>query len=101
MAQCVVIGYQSDGKDLTGLVVATMDGDRLKFVGVVREGIDPALGKDLMSRLSGLAREGSLIPGLRVKGTIWVKPGVFCDVSHAGADKQGQLEGAKLKKLMD
>jgi hypothetical protein len=78
-----------------------MDGDRLKFVGVVHEGINPALGKDLLSRLSRLERRESLIPGLWVKGTTWVKPGVFCDVSHAGAGEQGQLEGAKLKKLMD
>jgi ATP-dependent DNA ligase len=101
VAQCVVIGYQSDGKSVTGLVVATMDGDRLKLAGVVQEGIGAELGKDLMSRLSRLARDEPLIPGLKIKGTVWVKPGVFCDVSHAGADKQGQFEAAKFKKLMD
>jgi hypothetical protein len=101
VAQCVVIGYQTDGKDLTGLVLATMDGERLKFVGVVEEGISAALRKDLMSRLKQLGQQESLIPGLKLKGTTWVKPGVFCDVSHAGADKQGQLEAAKFKKLMD
>lgn len=101
VAQCVVIGYQTDGKNVTGLVLATTDGDRLKFAGVVQEGISPALGKDLRGKLSRLVRDEPLIPGLTLKGTVWVKPGVFCDVSHSGAGKQGQLEEPALKGLME
>jgi hypothetical protein len=101
VAQCVVIGYQTDGRTVTGLVLATAEGDHLKFAGVVHEGLTPALCKELMERLSALGRDRPLVPGLQLKGTTWVKPGVFCGVSHAGADKEGQLKKPEFKELMD
>jgi len=101
VAQCVVVGYQTDGTNVTGLILARADGDRLKFAGVVQEGISPALRKELLGRLSRLVREESLIPGLKIKGALWVKPGVFCDVTHGGVDKQGQLDQPALKELKD
>jgi hypothetical protein len=101
VAQCVVIGYQTDGTKVTGLVLATTDGSRLKYAGLVKEGLSPTLAKDLMGRLSHLGRDEPLIPGLKVGNVLWVKPGVFCDVKHAGADKDGHLEQPALKELHD
>jgi ATP dependent DNA ligase C terminal region len=94
--QCVVIGYQTDGETVTGLVLATTDGDRLLFVGVVREGLSPALRQDLMKKLKDLVREDPLIPGVKVKGAKWVKPGVFCDVVRSGG-KPGEGEEPAFK----
>jgi hypothetical protein len=101
VAQCVVIGYQTDAGRLTGLVLATTDGSQLKYAGVVREGLSPGLAKELMGRLSHLGREDPLIPGLKVSGVLWVKPGVFCDIRHAGTDKEGQLGQPAFKELKD
>jgi hypothetical protein len=80
--ECVVIGYQTDGTTVTGIVLAMVDAqrDQLRFAGVVRSGLTPEMRQELMSRLSRLGRKGPLIPGLSVKGTIWVNPGVFCDI---------------------
>jgi len=100
VTQCVVIGYQTDGTTVTGLVLAAMDGDRLQFVGVVREGLGPEVRQDLMSRLSRLVREEPLISGLKVKGVTWVKPGVFCDVNR-GAGKPGEGEEPTFRGLRD
>jgi hypothetical protein len=82
VTECVVIGYQTDGKTVTGIVLAMADAqrDQLRFAGVVRVGLTPEMREELMSRLSKLGRKDPLIPGLSVKGTVWVKPGVFCDV---------------------
>jgi hypothetical protein len=101
VSQCAVIGYESDGTRVTALLLAIADGDKLKFVGAVREGISPEQGKELLGQLSRLGRDQPLIPGLKAGGARWVKPGLFCDVTHAGTDKQGQLEKPELKEVRD
>ena len=101
VAQCAVIGYQTDGTRVTGLILATADGDQLKYAGIVKEGLNPQLAKELMDQLSRLGREESLIPGLKVTGVRWVKPGLFCDVTHTGTDKDGHLERPAIKELRD
>jgi hypothetical protein len=101
VAQCAVIGYESDGTRVTALLLAVADGDRLKFVGAVKEGISPEQGKELLGQLSRLGRDQPLIPGLKAGGAHWVKPGLFCDVTHGGTDKQGQLEKPALKEVRD
>src|SRR5262249_38300518 len=101
LAQCVVIGYETDGSRVTALLLATAEGDRLLFAGIVKQGISPELGKDLLAQLSRLGRDDPLIPGLRLPGVRWVKPGLFCDVAHSGADKDGHLEQPALKELRD
>ncbi len=100
LVQCVVIGYQTDGKTVTGLILATTDGDRLKFAGIVREGLSPDLRQSLLERLSSLERKDPLIPGVKVNGARWVKPGVFCDVFRT-AGKPGEGEEPAFKGLRD
>ncbi len=100
--QCVVIGYQADsGGGLIGVVVATTNGDKLTYGGVVTSGLTARTSKDLMNKLSRLRRNEPLIPGLKLKGTFWVRPGVFCDVAHTGTGADGELQDAKLKGLTD
>jgi hypothetical protein len=83
VTQCVVIGYQDDGRAVTGLILGMAVGDQLRFAGIVREGLSDELRRDLLKRLSGLRRHEPLIPGITVQGpTVWVKPGVFCDVTR-------------------
>jgi hypothetical protein len=101
VAQCVVIGYRVDADNLISLIIATMDGDRLKYAGAVKTGPGEDGGKELLAKLSRLARGEPLIPGLKMKGVFWVKPGVFCDVNHSGTDKDGLLAEPALKGLLD
>jgi hypothetical protein len=86
---CVVIGYQGDDTEVSALALASMKGNGLQFVGVVREGLSPAQRRALMSRLSKLTRPEPLIPGTGLKGMVWVKPGVFCDAVVTGKPGEG------------
>lgn len=102
LAQCAVIGYQTDSSgQVIGLVLATSGTDKLHFAGVVETGLTPQMSKELAAKLSQLRRNEPLIPGLQVKGTFWVKPGLFCDVTHVGANKKGELQEAVLKEVRD
>ena len=67
----------------------SFNGDRLQFAGVAREGLSTALRRDLLKQLSRLARDEPLITGLQVRGTTWVKPGVFCDAARVGKSNEG------------
>ena len=84
VTQCVVIGYQDDGRGVTGLVLAANKGDHLYFVGILREGLSPNLRAELLRRLSQIERPEPLIPRLQLPETTWVNPGVFCDVIRSG-----------------
>jgi hypothetical protein len=99
---CVVIGYQTDlSGNLTGLILATSSGNSLRFAGIVSEGLTPRQSRDLLRSLSKLGRADPLIPGLSIKGVQWVKPGVFCNVSHTGLDQKGQFQEPKFKEVRD
>jgi hypothetical protein len=98
---CVVIGYRTDGSRVTGLVVAMVSGDNLKFAGIVKEGIDPDAAPDLRARLARMHRDAPIIPGLRLPDVVWVRPGFFCEVKHAGTDKEGHLERPTISQLTE
>jgi hypothetical protein len=101
VTKCVVIGYQTDGAAVTGLVVAKTDGNNLQLVGVIKGGISPELRQDLLKRLSQRQREFPLIPGLRIIDTHWVNPEVFCDVLVPEDAKPGDGEAPKFKQITD
>jgi len=89
--QCVVIGYMVDAdKNLTGLVVATLDGERLQYAGTVQRGFTPEASKEILDRLASLKAPSPLIKGLSMTA-VWVKPKLFCEVHQSGADKEGHL----------
>jgi hypothetical protein len=90
VTQCAVIGYQTDGRTVTALVLAMAEGDQLLFAGVVREGLDAEVRRDLMSQLPRMRRTEPLIPGLKIYGTVWVKPGVYCDVTLPRKGESGE-----------
>jgi len=89
--QCVIIGYMIDkDKTLTGLVVATLQDEQLRFAGVVQRGLTDEITKELLDRLSSLEAPKPLIRGLTMSA-IWVKPKVFCEIHQSGYDKDGHL----------
>jgi hypothetical protein len=97
---CVVIGYQmEDEKTLSGLVVATLNNDKLNYAGIVRRGFTPAASTELLERLGPLGRSTPFIPGLEVSA-IWVKPEVLCEVHQSGYDEIGHLKDPNYKGLL-
>ena len=69
--------------------------------GVVEEGINDELSDSLKKKFDRLKRDRSLIPGLSLGGVVWLNPGVFCDVQHAGSDSRGHFKEPNLKKVTD
>ena len=88
--QCVVIGYIVQSKQLTGLVLAVLENEKLTYAGVVEKGFTEEQSKEILQRLATAVRATPLIKGLNMAAT-WVKPEVFCEVHHSGTDKDGKL----------
>jgi hypothetical protein len=100
-AQCVVIGYMLEkDKSLSGLVVATLQGDRLGYAGVVKRGFTPEDSKELLQRLIPLERPTPYFPNLKL-AAIWVKPEVVCEVHQSGFDEDGHLKDPNFAALLD
>jgi hypothetical protein len=97
---CVVIGYQMDDEEtLSGLVVATLNNDKLKYAGIVRRGFTPEASRELLKQLAPLGRSTPFIPGLEITA-IWVKPEVLCEVHQSGYDELGYLKDPNYKGLL-
>lgn len=99
-AQCVIIGYQVDEKkQVTGILVAALLADRIRYAGIVREGITDRVSADLKERLAPLQTKDSYIPNLNVDA-LWVKPAVFCEIEHAGLDDSQRMKHGLFKDLL-
>jgi ribosomal protein L37E len=99
--QCVIIGYTLDGKkNLTGLVLAGITGDEVKYLGQVKRGFTPEVSQEIVSRLGKLTRPDPLIPGLRLSA-IWVQPELFCEVHSSGRGPDGLLVEPNFGALLE
>jgi hypothetical protein len=98
--QCVIIGYMLDkDKTLTGLVVATVQDDRLRFAGIVQRGLTEEVSKELLGRLTSLQTQEPFVRGLTMSA-IWVKPKVFCEIHQSGYDKDGHFVSPNFGALL-
>jgi hypothetical protein len=97
--QCVIIGYTVEDKVVSGLVLARLDNDKLKYAGVVQRGFTPQASEDLFKRLAPLVQPEPLFPNLKVPA-IWVKPSVFCEVRQSGYDDQGRFKDPSFAGLL-
>ncbi|HEV3118363.1 MAG TPA: hypothetical protein VGY58_15040 [Gemmataceae bacterium] len=97
--QCVVIGYTVENKQLTGLLVATVDNNRLTYAGTVKQGFDEEQSKEILQLLATAVRPDPLIKGLKMPA-IWVKPEVFCEVHQSGKDREGRLINMNFSGLL-
>jgi ATP dependent DNA ligase C terminal region len=98
--QCVVVGYTlTSDNEVEGLVVATLLKDRIRYAGVVRKGFNPKDKAELLAVLKPLVQPQSYIPGLAVSAT-WVKPAVFCEVTHEDFDESQHFISPEFKGLL-
>jgi hypothetical protein len=99
--QCAVIGYVVEkDKTLSGLVLATLEGDKLRYAGVVQRGFSPEESKELLQRLAPLVRTTPFLPNVRISA-IWVNPEIFCEVHQSGYDEAGHLKDPSFYALLD
>jgi hypothetical protein len=106
-AQCVIIGFTENAdSQLDGLLVAAILNDRIRYAGVVRKGMSPKDVKKLDGLLRPLIQEKSYIPGLSADGksevahAVWVKPNVFCEVTHEEYDENKHFLKSEFKTLL-
>lgn len=105
--QCVIIGFTLDAdKQLDGLLVAAILNDRIRYAGIVRKGMAPKDVKKLQGLLTPFIQEKSYIPGLSADGksevgnAIWVKPTVFCEITHEDYDENKHFTKSQFKNLL-
>jgi hypothetical protein len=98
--QCVVVGYTLDtANQIDGLVVAALLNDRIRYAGIIHKGIDPKESKALLTALTPLVQPNSYIAGLSIKA-IWVKPAVFCEITHEEYDENRHFVAPQFKAML-
>ncbi|AWH19766.1 DNA ligase D [Stenotrophomonas sp. ZAC14D2_NAIMI4_6] len=103
----VIVGHTAPKGSRVGfgsLLLATPDGDGLRYVGRVGTGFDDASLKRLGSVLAPLAGKTPVLElpahvPLRASSVRWVKPQVVAEVAFRGWGKEGLLRQASFKRL--
>jgi hypothetical protein len=95
---CQVVGFRTQNGELYQLVVATAQGDELRYSGVVNVDYPVEQRAELRRRLMRLELANSIFSGLKLKAR-WVRPEVSCQVKHAGFDEEGLFKDPQLVRL--
>jgi hypothetical protein len=99
VTKCVIVGYTMKDGELSGLLVATVQGDELRFAGIVSASKDPEERSDLLKRFGALKADTPVFPDLEVRA-IWVKPRLSCEVESSGVDENQLLKDSAFKGLL-
>jgi hypothetical protein len=97
--RCVIAGYILQKQEVSGLVLATVHGTKLNYVGVVERGFTPEVSRELLRQLTPLVRSAPVFPDLAIDAT-WVRPKVYCDIFHSGYDQEQLLKDPHFKELV-
>jgi len=97
---CTVIGYVPDEEGgLSGIVLATREGDKLHYAGVVQVGVTGWQSKSARDRLSALAIKRPAVEGVDMQA-VWIRPVVTCIVHHSGKTAGGMVKDPTLAELL-
>jgi DNA ligase D-like protein (predicted ligase) len=98
-AYCLVLGYlPRDDRDFQSLLVALEDGGRLRYVGRVGGGMGDLERERIHGLLRARVTDRPLVP-CDEKG-IWVKPGLYCEVSFLERTHAGTLRAPVFERLL-
>jgi bifunctional non-homologous end joining protein LigD len=101
----VVIGYQQSSGSvrapLANLKLATFDGEALHYVGTVGTGFSDAVATALRQRLDRMTTSRSVVPGLKIKGTVWTTPDLKVQIAYRGMTSAGELRHASFKGVVE
>lgn len=94
----VIIGYQPASgaapASLANIKIATFDGARLRYAGVVGTGFSEAVAKNLRERLDRIAASRCPVASLKVSGALWVTPDLRATIAYRGLTTAGELRHA-------
>jgi hypothetical protein len=99
VTKCLIVGYTMKDGELDGLLVSTVQGNEIRYAGIVPASKDPEVRKDLLERFGALKAKSPLFPDLKVQAT-WLKPRLSCEVESAGVDENQLLKESAFKGLV-
>jgi hypothetical protein len=99
VTKCIIVGYTMKDGELSGLLVSTVQGNELRYAGIVPASRDPEERKDLLRRFGALKADNPVFPDLEVKA-IWLKPRLSCEVESTGVDENQLLKDSMFKGLV-
>lgn len=98
--RCKIIGYtlDEDGQ-LDGLLLGMVLGNRLRYAGIVADGITPETSDTLLPRLKAIAQPESAIPDLQLKAQ-WVKPDKYCEITQEGLTPENLFKTPRFARVV-
>jgi hypothetical protein len=99
-ARCVVVGYTVEDGEVTGLVVARVQGDELRYAGTVRPELSAEQKESLLKRFAALASKRPVFADFE-KPVVWLKPELSCEVEHTGTGESPLLKEPRFKGLVE
>jgi hypothetical protein len=97
----VIVGYTVQDGEVTGLVTARIDGDELRYTGLVPLAKDSTVKEDLLARFEALKAKSSVFPDLNVRA-VWLRPQLSCEVESTASGntilKDPQFKGLVFPK---
>jgi len=114
--ELVIGGYKPAASGFENLAVGYYEGDRLMFVGKVKNGFVPALKRDIMARFKGLetnacpfdnlpepknARRGEALTAEAMKKYRWLKPELVAQIGFTDWTEANHLRHSRFIGLRD
>lgn len=99
--RCVILGFlPGEANTVSELVIGAVFRDRLRFAGIVKDGVAENVSVADARRLGELLqKEPSIACPTPTSVMFWVRPAVTCDVKCRAIDQSGQLLGPVLNSI--
>lgn len=99
----IVIGYEPGNSygGLGSLLLATAEHGKLVYAGGVGTGFNSRTGPAMKQMLDEIQTAASPVPGLKIKGAVWVRPEVIVEVAYRGITEDGQLRHPSFQRVRD
>jgi hypothetical protein len=99
-AECVIIGYtqRPNEKQFAELIVASVVGEQLRYVGMVSTGIPEDVREEINSRLKQLPAVQPVVP-CSITGK-WVQPKLTCSVAFKSWSSDGYFQQPTFDKIL-
>jgi bifunctional non-homologous end joining protein LigD len=71
------------------------------YVGAVGTGFSDRVATMLRTKLDAIVTTKCAVPGLKMKGAVWVRPNLQAEIAYRGVTTAGELRHASFKGLVE